>query len=278
MRPPLERSKQGRSAGEEGIAPVELSASAKWTKKSASVWGGPTWMNSMVGPLQWSVGPSSQVTTGRASAMRPDRSWATMNAPARPILSLPPARSPCQWVFIGRRIGSEELRDRGAASIHEWRERVVDRDDADHDSSRSDTHSVPIPVPLDHASSENVAPGCDIVPCLGEDAREAMTSNADTTDGTGSADDGEAPDYTRDYTRDLGVIEAITFVTRSCPSGVVVSVAEQALEAIKQQGADAIPQQAYFVLTSMQGWRGDRARQVHRSLTKYLEERESSSQ
>ena len=30
-------------------------------------------------------------------------------------------------------------------------------------------------------------------------------------------------------------------------------------------------QQAYFVLTSMKGWRGDRATQVHRSLTKYLD-------
>ena len=34
-------------------------------------------------------------------------------------------------------------------------------------------------------------------------------------------------------------------------AGVVVSVAEQALEAIKQGGAEVIPQQAYFVLTSM---------------------------
>ena len=120
-------------------------------------------------------------------------------------------------------------------------------------------------MPALRGFSENVAPECDIVPRLGEDAREPMTSNADTTE--------EAADYDRD----LGVIEAITFVTRSCPSGVVVSVAEQALEVIKQGGAEVIPQQAYFVLTSMQGWRGDRARQVHRSLTKYLEERERSS-
>ena len=104
-----------------------------------------------------------------------------------------------------------------------------------------------------------------------------MTSNADTTDEAGRAGNGEEGGEDRDYDRDLGVIEAITFVTRSCPSGVVVSVAEQALEAIKQQGAEAMPQQAYFVLTSMKGWRGDRARQVHRSLTKYLEERERSS-
>ena len=84
-----------------------------------------------------------------------------------------------------------------------------------------------------------------------------------------SADD--APDSPPDYDRELGVIEAITFVTRSCPSGVVVSAAEGALEAIKARGSDAIKEQAYFVLTAIQGWRGDRARQVHRSLTAYLE-------
>lgn len=79
-----------------------------------------------------------------------------------------------------------------------------------------------------------------------------------------------------DYDRDLGVVEAITIVTRSCPSGVVVSVAEQALEAIKQGGADVMKQQAYFVLTALKGWRGERARQVHRSLTRYLEGASSS--
>jgi hypothetical protein len=73
-----------------------------------------------------------------------------------------------------------------------------------------------------------------------------------------------------DYDRDLGVIEAITFVTRSCPSGVVVRAAEGALDAIKVGGSDALKQQAYFVLTTMKGWRGDRATQVHRSLTRYL--------
>lgn len=73
-----------------------------------------------------------------------------------------------------------------------------------------------------------------------------------------------------DYDRDLGVIEAITYVTRSCPSGVVVTVAKQALEAIQAGGAEVLKQQAYYVLTAIQGWRGDRARQVHRSLTNYL--------
>ena len=75
-----------------------------------------------------------------------------------------------------------------------------------------------------------------------------------------------------DYDRDLGVIEAITFVTRSCPSGVVVTAAKGALTAIQAGGADVLKQQAYFVLTAIQGWRGDRARQVHRSLRNYLAE------
>ena len=75
-----------------------------------------------------------------------------------------------------------------------------------------------------------------------------------------------------DYDRDLGVIEAITFVTRSCPSGVVVTAAKQSLTAIQEGGADVLKQQAYFVLTAIQGWRGDRARQVHRSLSNYLAE------
>jgi len=92
-----------------------------------------------------------------------------------------------------------------------------------------------------------------MVPRMGDDAPDQMATEA------------------KDYDRDLGVIEAITFVTRSCPSGVVVSVAEQALNAIKEGGPDVMKQQAYFVLTSMKGWRGERATQVHRSLTKYLD-------
>jgi len=88
-------------------------------------------------------------------------------------------------------------------------------------------------------------------------------------DASDQATPGNGPN--EDYARDFGVVEAITVVTRSCPSGVVVKVAEQALEAIKEGGPAVLKQQAYFVLTALQGWRGDRARQVHRSLTRYLE-------
>ena len=84
-----------------------------------------------------------------------------------------------------------------------------------------------------------------------------------------------APDGTSESNpepgRDLGVIEAIMVVTRSCPNGGVIKAAERALDAIKAGGPDALKQQAYFVLTAIQGWRGERARQVHRSLSRYLD-------
>lgn len=76
----------------------------------------------------------------------------------------------------------------------------------------------------------------------------------------------------RDYDRDLGVIEAITIVTRSCPNGGVIAAAEQALKAISAGGPDVLREQAYFVIVAIQGWRGERARQVHRSLSRYIEE------
>lgn len=80
-----------------------------------------------------------------------------------------------------------------------------------------------------------------------------------------------------DFERDLGVVEAITVVTRSCPNGGVVRAAEGALEAIKTGGSGVMKQQAYFVLTSIKGWRGDRASQVHRSLSRYLEQQSEAS-
>ena len=80
----------------------------------------------------------------------------------------------------------------------------------------------------------------------------------------------------KDYDRDLGVIEAITVVTRSCPNGGVTRAAKQALEAIKAGGPDTLKEQAYFVLIAIKGWRGERARQVHRSLSLYLDQAASN--
>lgn len=107
---------------------------------------------------------------------------------------------------------------------------------------------------------------------MGDDAPEQAPSGDAATRHVDAAD----RDDDRDYDRELGVIEAITWVTRSCPNGRVVAIAEGALEAIKTGGAAAMKQQAWIVLSALQGWRGDRARQVHRSLSRYLEESRSS--
>jgi hypothetical protein len=77
-----------------------------------------------------------------------------------------------------------------------------------------------------------------------------------------------------DAPRRLGVIEAFTAVVNSCPSGAVRNVAEQALDAVKRDGADALPQQAYFVLSAVRGWQGDKASQVKDALESFLTDRD----
>jgi hypothetical protein len=92
------------------------------------------------------------------------------------------------------------------------------------------------------------------------------------------------PRRPRDYERDLGVIEAFTVICEQCPSGAVRAVAEAALAAAKgasvkpkdasveraEGDASVLREQAWLVLMAMKGWRGERAVQVHRSLTKFL--------
>jgi hypothetical protein len=73
-----------------------------------------------------------------------------------------------------------------------------------------------------------------------------------------------------DYERTLGVAEAITLAGKQCPNAHVRSCADAALDAIKSGGGAAIEQQVYLVLSAMQGWRGDRASQIHRSLSAFL--------
>jgi hypothetical protein len=73
----------------------------------------------------------------------------------------------------------------------------------------------------------------------------------------------------KDYTRELGVVECFVAITNECQSGPVRTMASHALEAIKSGGPEVMRQQVYYVLTALQGWRGERASQVHASLTKY---------
>jgi hypothetical protein len=74
--------------------------------------------------------------------------------------------------------------------------------------------------------------------------------------------------------RVLGVVECFTATRDQCPSGAVQRVARQGLYAIAREGAAAIPAQAFYLLTAVRGWQGDRARQVKRSLERYLAEQE----
>jgi hypothetical protein len=97
-------------------------------------------------------------------------------------------------------------------------------------------------------------------------------NGSDDGRGEGEAETPASDVVEKNYDRDLGVIEAITVVTRSCPNGGVTSAAKQALEAVKAGGPETLKEQAYFVLTAIKGWRGERARQVHRSLSRYLDQ------
>ena len=73
-----------------------------------------------------------------------------------------------------------------------------------------------------------------------------------------------------DYERQLGVVESLVALTNQCPSGPVRTVAAQALEAIKTKQPGVMREQVYYVLTALQGWRGARARQIHDSLSAFM--------
>lgn len=83
----------------------------------------------------------------------------------------------------------------------------------------------------------------------------------------------------RDYERTLGVIESFQVVLDQCPSGAVRGVAERAFEAIKTRRGDpgVLREQAFFVLSAIQGWRGERSSQVYRSLSEFIESKSSPS-
>jgi hypothetical protein len=70
--------------------------------------------------------------------------------------------------------------------------------------------------------------------------------------------------------RPLGVIEAILAVRDQCPRAAARNYAAQALEAVKQGGADVMREQVGLVLATIAGWRGDRALAVHRALQGFL--------
>jgi len=91
----------------------------------------------------------------------------------------------------------------------------------------------------------------------------------------GESDEPTPENAAKDYTRELGVVESFVAITRECPSGPVRAMAERALEAVKHD-KDSIREQVYYVLTALQGWRGERASQVHASLTAFYERSRSA--
>jgi len=74
--------------------------------------------------------------------------------------------------------------------------------------------------------------------------------------------------------RPLGVTEAFTVVRDQCPSGAVQKVARQALDAVAREGADALPLQAFYLLTAVRGWQGPQSMRVKQTLEAFLAERE----
>ena len=75
----------------------------------------------------------------------------------------------------------------------------------------------------------------------------------------------------KDFERTLGVVEAMAAARDQCPSGRARAVAEGALEACKGAEPRVLREQAWLVMNALQGWRGERADQVRRSLASFLE-------
>ncbi len=70
--------------------------------------------------------------------------------------------------------------------------------------------------------------------------------------------------------RTLGVIEAITAARDQCPHAAVRRHAAQALEAVQHGGPEALREQAFLVLSTLAGWRGERAQAVKRALQSFV--------
>ena len=71
--------------------------------------------------------------------------------------------------------------------------------------------------------------------------------------------------------RPLGVIEALTAVRDQCPHAPVRRHAADALEAVRREGSGVLPQQVFLVLSTIGGWRGERALEVKRALRAFLD-------
>lgn len=71
--------------------------------------------------------------------------------------------------------------------------------------------------------------------------------------------------------RRLGVIEALTSARDQCPHAAVRENAARALEAVKGGGPEALREQAFLVLSTLAGWRGEKAEAVKRALREFVD-------
>ena len=72
--------------------------------------------------------------------------------------------------------------------------------------------------------------------------------------------------------RALGVVEALVAVRDQCPHAAVRDHAARALEAVQGGGPAELREQAFLVLSTIAGWRGERAQAVKRALRGFLDE------
>jgi hypothetical protein len=71
--------------------------------------------------------------------------------------------------------------------------------------------------------------------------------------------------------RRLGVTEALVATRDQCPNAAVRAVATRALDAVRREGAGALREQVFLVLSAAAGWRGERAEAVKRALREFVE-------
>jgi hypothetical protein len=67
------------------------------------------------------------------------------------------------------------------------------------------------------------------------------------------------------------VTEALLAASQQCPNASVRAVAERALETVRREGAQALREQAFLVLSAAAGWRGARAEAVKDALRAFVD-------
>lgn len=81
----------------------------------------------------------------------------------------------------------------------------------------------------------------------------------------------------KDHKRSLGIIEALTAVRDQCPHGGIREHAARALDVIGADGSRVLRQQTSLVLSTISGWRGERAEQVKSALRAFLGDEKGGS-